>query len=68
MEKDYGRHGLKINRNKTIYLMLYGNGNLDGNSDINLHGENLEKRVSTFKYIGATLAENGDWMRIWRIR
>ena len=52
--------GLKINRNKTIYLMLYGNGNLDGNSDINLHGENLEKRVSTFKYIGATMAENGD--------
>ena len=34
--------GLKINRNKTIYLMLYVNGNLDGNSDINLHGENLE--------------------------
>ena len=34
-------------------------GNLDGNSDINLQGQNLE-RVNTFKYLGATLAENGD--------
>ena len=33
--------------------------NLDGNSDINLQGQNLE-RVNTFKYLGATLAENGD--------
>ena len=32
---------------------------MDGNSDINLQGQNLE-RVNTFKYIGATLAENGD--------
>ena len=31
----------------------------DGNSDVNILGENLE-RVNTFKYIGATLAENGD--------
>ena len=51
--------GLKINRKKTVYLRFNGDGNLDGNSDINLQGENLE-RVSTFKYIGATLAENGD--------
>ena len=34
-------------------------GNLDGNSDINLQGQNFE-RVNTFKYLGATLAENGD--------
>ena len=34
-------------------------GNLDGNSDINLQGQNVE-RVNTFKYLGATLAENGD--------
>ena len=34
-------------------------GNLDGNSDINIQGYNLE-RVNTFKYLGATLAENGD--------
>ena len=34
-------------------------GNLDGNSDINLQGHNCE-RVNTFKYLGATLAENGD--------
>ena len=32
---------------------------MDGNSDINLQGQNLE-RVNTFKYLGATLAENGD--------
>ena len=38
---------------------LMGDGNLDGNSDINLQGQNLE-RVNTFQYIGATLAENGD--------
>ena len=34
-------------------------GNLDGNSDINIQGENLEQ-INTFKYLGATLAENGD--------
>ena len=32
--------------------------NLDGNSDINIQGPNLE-RVNTFKYLGVTLAENG---------
>ena len=47
--------GLKINRKKTVYLRF----NVDGNSDINLQGQNLE-RVNTFKYLGATLAENGD--------
>ena len=31
----------------------------DGNSDVNIQGYNLE-RVITFKYLGATLAENGD--------
>ena len=51
--------GLKINRRKTVYLRFNGDGNLDGNSDINLQGENF-KRVNTFKYLGATLAENGD--------
>ena len=34
-------------------------GNLDGISDIILQGQNFE-RVNTFKYLGATLAENGD--------
>ena len=47
--------GLKINRKKTVYLRF----NVEGNSDINLQGQNLE-RVNTFKYLGATLAENGD--------
>ena len=51
--------GLKINRKKTVYLRFNVDGNLDENSDINLQGQNLE-RVNTFKYLGATLAENGD--------
>ena len=51
--------GLKINRKKTVYLRFNVDGNLDGNSDINLQEQNLE-RVDTFKYLGATLAENGD--------
>ena len=50
---------LKINRKKTVYLRFIVDGNLDGNSDINVQGENLE-RMNTFKYLGATLAENGD--------
>ena len=50
---------LKINRKKTVYLIFIVDGNLDGNSDINIQGENLE-RMNTFKYLGATLAENGD--------
>ena len=51
--------GLKINIKTTVYLRFNGDGNLDGNSDINIQGENLE-RVNTFKYLGATLAENVD--------
>ena len=43
---------------KTVYLRFNVHGNLNGNSDINLQGQNLE-RVNTFKYLGATLAENG---------
>ena len=50
---------LKINRKKTVYLRFIVDGNLDGNSDMNIQGENLE-RMNTFKYLGATLAENGD--------
>ena len=49
----------KINRKRTVYLRFNGGGNLDGNSAINLQGENWE-RVNTFKYLRATLAENGD--------
>ena len=51
--------GLKSNRRNTVYLRFNGYGNLDGNSDVKLQGHNLE-RVNTFKYLGATLAENGD--------
>ena len=51
--------GLKITRKKTVYLRFNVDVNLDGNSDINLQGQNLE-RGNTFKYLGATLAENGD--------
>ena len=31
-----------INRKKPVYLRFNGDWNLDGNSDINLRGENLE--------------------------
>ena len=41
---------LKINRKKTVYLRFIVDGNLDGNSDINIQGENLE-RMNTFKYL-----------------
>ena len=47
--------GLKINRKKTVYPRFNVDGDLDGNSDINLQGQNLE-RVNTFKYLRATLA------------
>ena len=50
---------LKINRKKTVYLRFNVDRNLDGNSDINIQGDNLEQ-VNTFKYLGTTLAENGD--------
>ena len=51
--------GLKINRKKTVYLRFTVDRNFDENSHINIQGENLE-RLNTFKYLGATLAENGD--------
>ena len=51
--------GLKINRKKTVYLRFNVDGNLEGISYINLQGNNLEL-VNTFKYLGATLADNGD--------
>ena len=52
--------GLKINRKKTVYLRFNVDRDLDdGTSDVNIQGENLEQ-VNTFKYLGATLAENGD--------
>ena len=50
--------GLKINRKKTVYLGFNGDGNLDGNSDINLQGQTLEP-VNTITYL-AILADNGD--------
>ena len=50
---------LKINRKKAVYLRFIVDENLDGNSDINIQGENLE-RMNTFKYLVATLGENGD--------
>ena len=51
--------GLNINRKTTVYLRFNVDGNLNGNSDINLQGQHLE-RVNTFKYLGATLTENED--------
>ena len=53
--------GLKINIKKTVYLRFNVDRDLDdGNSDVNIQGENNFERVNTFKYLGATLAENGD--------
>ena len=46
-------------RKKTVYLRFTGDGNLDGNSDINRQADNLD-RLNTFKYLGATRANNGD--------
>ena len=40
--------GLQINRKKTVYLRFNVDGNVVGNSDINLQGQNLE-RMNTFK-------------------
>ena len=60
------RRGLNISRKKTVYKRFNVHRNLDGNSDINIHGDNLE-RVTTFKYIVSTLAENGNLMRRLRI-
>ena len=52
--------GLKININKTVYRRFNVDRNLDdGNSDVNIQGEKLE-RVNTYKYLGATLTANGD--------
>ena len=60
MEKGYGRQRAEDQyRKKTVYPRFNGGGKLDGNSDINLQGQNLE-RVNTFKYLGAILAENGN--------
>ena len=44
MEKDYKKtgRGLEISRKKPVYLRFNGYWNLDGNSDINLQGENME--------------------------
>ncbi len=70
--------GLKINRRKTVYMRFNGDGNLDGNSEVKLVGQDLE-RVNTYTYIGPTLAENGDldaqmthriqsgWKSWWRV-
>ena len=35
--------GLNINRNKTVYLRFNVDGNLDGNTDISIQGQNLER-------------------------
>ena len=45
---------------ETVYLRFNEDGNLDGNSYINLQGDNLE-RANTFKYLGATLSDIGDF-------
>ena len=60
MDKGYGRQRAEDQYKKTVFLRFNVDGNLEGNSDINRQGQNLE-RVNTFKYLGATLAEK------WRL-
>ena len=43
---------LKINRKKTVYLRFNGDGNLDGNSDINLQGRDVGSEESTREEVG----------------
>ena len=50
---------LKNSGNKPEYLRFNGDGNLDGNSEINLQGNYLET-MTTFIYLEATLTGNGD--------
>ena len=47
--------GLKISRKKTEYLRLKDSEN----GEVSLQGEVL-KRVEKFKYLGSTVAEDGD--------
>ena len=58
VENDYGRQTAEDQWRKNVYLRFNGDGNLAGNSDINLQRDNLE-RVIIFRYLSATLAENG---------
>ena len=39
--------GLKISRKKTVYMRFNGDGNLDGNSDLNQQGESM-KRLNAY--------------------
>ncbi|XP_068234135.1 uncharacterized protein [Palaemon carinicauda] len=53
--REMANKGLKISRKKTDYLRLkdWENG------EVSLQGERF-KRVENFKYIGSTVAEDGD--------
>ena len=52
------RQGLNISGKKNVYKRFNVHRNLDENSDINLHGDIFE-RLTAFKYLVSTLAENG---------
>ena len=58
VDNDYGRQTAEDQWRKNVYLRFNGDGNLAGNSDINLQRENWET-VILFRYLSATLAENG---------
>ena len=55
MEKGYGRLRAEDQNKENGLHEVQCRWELDGNSDINIQGDNLE-RVNTFKYLGATLA------------
>ena len=40
--------GLEISRRITLYPWFNGDGNLDGSSDINLQGDNLERGLCLY--------------------
>ena len=59
-DEGMGRRGLKISRKTTVYMRFNRDGGTWIGTQITVYrGENLE-RVTTVKYLEATLAENGD--------
>ena len=63
---------LSISRKKTVYKRFNVHGNLDGNSDINLHGD-IWERVTTFKYLEYAASKNthkiqDDGMFMWKFK
>ena len=50
--------GLKINRSKTVTISMEVGTWME--TQISIYRDIIWERVNTFKYLGATLADNGD--------